>query len=191
MMSQKCGVRKMEATDEINEKAMEILKSGKLMDVYLETFSTYHEGDIHVAKMILLSTTLQHITNANGCYLEIIGEPGSGRKHAVEMALHLIGCPVVRIDRLTVKSLRALDDCQDGTVVFIPDTESKPDSVAKNMVRTAVDNWQTSTSRLVTVGGHAKLFKIPARTLFIFTRTRHSGDPQAMSVLMEAVMTRP
>jgi len=174
-----------QANDDIHEKAMELLKSGNVMDFYLETFSTYHEGDLHLAEVIFLSTTLQHITNANSWYLEIIGEPGSGRKHAVETALHIIGCPVARIDNLTVKSLRALDGCKDGTVVFIPDSEPNSNPLAESMVRHAVDNWQTSTSRLVTIGATAKTFKIPARTLFIFTRMRPSGDPHALSVLVK------
>lgn len=163
---------------DVVDEGLDILRHGDPVSTMLETFARYHEGDRNVALALALATACQSIENAAGIHVQLSGEPGSGKSHAVETWLDLLP------DRYKLAgsfSDRALfyAELPAGPMIYVDDQDLSP--TMQEVVKISTTHYQQPTKHLtVTTERKPEVLTLPPRTAFIFSKVEGVGDDQIM-----------
>ena len=158
------------------DEAQNILRHGDPVETMLATFARYHEGDRDVALALALATACQSIENSAGVHVQLSGEPGSGKSHAVETWLDLLP------DRYKLAgsfSDRALfyAELPAGPMIYVDDQDLSP--TMQEVVKISTTHYQRPTEhRTVTTERKPETLTLPPRTCFVFSRVEGVGDDQ-------------
>ena len=162
----------------IVEEAVDVLRHGDPVEHLLATFARYHEGDRDVARALALATACQSIENAAGIHVQLSGEPGSGKSHAVESWLDLLPDRYKIAGSFSDRSL-FYADLQIGPMIYIDDQDLSP--TLQEVVKIATTHYQRPTQHLtVTTERKPETLTLPPRTCFIFSKVEGVGDDQVL-----------
>jgi hypothetical protein len=160
------------------EEAVSILRHGDPVEYMLGVYAQYHEGDRGVALALALTTACQSVANASGIHVQLSGEPGSGKSHAVETWLDMLPEQYRLSGSFSDRSL-FYANLTVGPLVYVDDQDLSP--TMQEMIKVATTHFQEPTRHLtVTTERKSEVLTLPPRTAFIFSRVEGVGDDQVL-----------
>ena len=157
--------------EDINEKAMEIWKSGKFIDYIKETFRKYWCGDEHIAVWVVIQHVNAHIKNPDvGIHLHITGPSGGGKSDSVKAALKLLPKDKPIIGSFTRRGIIYLmSTLTPGKTILHDDHIADEDEMELN--RAILSGWLDGYVYHSVEDGKPKEMYIPNRISRIVTNT--------------------
>lgn len=152
----------------IEEKALEIMRTGNPMDYIIGVYNKIHVGDTYLGKIMLLSIACQSAISSDGIQPKLTGSSGKGKTHAAKAMFHLIpDLEYKMMGSLSAKTLFYKPDIMPGTIIFTDDVKISED--LDSTLKQAMSNFQEPTiHRTVIKQGYSEL-TIPPRTVFWMT----------------------
>ena len=149
------------------EKAMEILKEGKVIDKILSTVKKTHVGDEKFEELLTLAVASQSCTNTAGIQPAVHGPPGSGKSHGVKSHLHLIRAKHKLESSMSAKAAYYAN-LKPGCILFSDDTQALKE--LGDTLKRATTCFQEKTIYSTVNGDRegASLI-IPERIIWLFT----------------------
>lgn len=167
----------------ITSQALEILHTGDPIQFMLDTFSSEHEGDLVVAKCLILSLASRSVMNSGGLHVLVTGESGKGKSHAFDTMLSHVP-PQFRLDgRMSDKALFYAEDLKEGSAICLDDVSLSDQmqevlkgvttSFQKEFVYRTVDKDRRGIKRI-----------IPKRCLWWVAKVEGAGDDQVWNRML-------
>ncbi len=179
----RCECHRPSSDDSIQRRASEILAHGSPLNMMLETFSRYHEGDQTVAECLVHSLASRSVINSKGLHVSITGESGKGKSHAIETMKSLIP-PEYRLDgRMSDKALFYMDDLVPGTVITLDDV-SLSDQMQEILKGVTTSFQNPFQYRTVNTERKPQVCTIPERCIWWIAKVEGSGDDQIFNRML-------
>lgn len=162
----------------IVEEALNILRHGDPVEYMLGVYAQYHEGDRDVALALALATACQSVENSAGVHVQLSGEPGSGKSHAVETWLTLLPDECKVAGSFSDRAL-FYANLTTGPMVYIDDQDIS--TTLQEIIKISTTHYQQPTRHMtVTTERKPETLLLPARTAFVFSRVEGCGDDQIL-----------
>ena len=166
-------------TEEIRTKALEILKNGKPVEFFLETFNKIHVGDRDLGHILIYCTGSQLNKTSNGLHPKLSGESGMGKSDAVETFLHCLPkCAYIKTS-LSSKSI-FYHDIHPGTIIFLDDYKQNDDLDAI-IKQTSSRFHEPYEHRTIDKDRQAQVMTAPAGIVWAITSVDTSQDIQVLN----------
>lgn len=166
-------------TDEIKEKALEILKSGKPVEYFLDSINKLHVGDRDLGQILLYCTGSQINKTSNGLHPKLSGESGMGKSDMVETFLHhLPKCAYLKTS-LSSKSI-FYHDIKPGTLIFLDDYKQNDDLDAI-IKQTSSRFHEVYEHRTIDKDREAQVMVAPQEIVWAITSVDSSQDIQVLN----------
>jgi plasmid maintenance system antidote protein VapI len=166
-------------TPEIEAKAVEILKSGKPVEFFLDTFGKIHVGDRDLGQILIYCTGSQLNKTSNGLHPKLSGESGMGKSDAVETFLHCLPkCAYIKTS-LSSKSI-FYHDIRPGTLIFLDDYKQNDDldAIIKQTSSRFHDPYE---HRTIDKDRQAQVMIAPPEIVWAITSVDTSQDIQVLN----------
>lgn len=152
----------------IEEKALEIMRTGNPLDYIIGVYNKLHVGDTYLGKIMLLSIASQSVTSSDGIQPKLTGASGKGKTHAAKTMFHLIpDLGYKMMGSLSAKTLFYHPDLMPGTIIFADDVKMSED--LDSTLKQAMSNFQEPTTHRTVVKQEYGELTIPPRTVFWMT----------------------
>jgi len=164
-------------SDDIESEAERILDDGTLPEYWLKAYHKLHEGDSHIGTSLLITNLTANIINCHGiAVVEVNGDSGDGKSHAVSSVAELLGEKWCDISGLSPKALihHAGTTIHEGMMVILDDNrpdDAQADIIKRNQtsfksgyVYKTVGNGLTPISRHVPPGVQIVSTEVDARS---------------------------
>lgn len=166
-------------TDEIRAKAIEVLKSGKPIKFFLDTYNKLHVGDRDLGQLLMYCTGSQLNKTSNGLHPKLSGESGMGKSDAVETFLHCLpSCAYIK----TSLSSKAIfyHDIKPGTIIFLDDYKQNDDldAIIKQTSSRFHEPYQHMT---IDKDREAQIMVAPPEIVWAITSVDSSQDIQVLN----------
>lgn len=166
-------------TDEIKAKAIEILKTGKPIDYFLDAYNKIHVGDRDLGQLLMYCTGSQLNKTSNGLHPKLSGESGMGKSDAVETFLHCLPkCAYIK----TSLSSKAIfyHDIKPGTIIFLDDYKQNDDldAIIKQTSSRFHEPYQHMT---IDKDREAQIMVAPPEIVWAITSVDSSQDIQVLN----------
>lgn len=166
-------------TDEIKTKAVEILKTGKPIEYFLNTYNKIHVGDRDLGQLLMYCTGSQLNKTSNGLHPKLSGESGMGKSDAVETFLHCLPkCAYIK----TSLSSKAIfyHDIKPGTIIFLDDYKQNDDldAIIKQTSSRFHEPYQHMT---IDKDREAQVMVAPPEIVWAITSVDSSQDIQVLN----------
>jgi hypothetical protein len=171
------GPKDEPVSDDIEAEAEKILDDGTLPEYWLKTYHKLHEGDSHIGTSLLITNLTANIINCHGiAVVEVNGDSGDGKSHAVSSVAELLGEKWCDISGLSPKALihHAGTTIHEGMMVILDDNrpdDAQADIIKRNQtsfksgyVYKTVGNGLTPISRHVPPGVQIVSTEVDARS---------------------------
>lgn len=166
-------------------EARRILHEGDPIGFMLDTFAQEHEGDIPVAKSLILSLASRSVINSSGLHVMVTGRSGKGKSHAFDAMLHHIP-PAHRLDgRLSDKALFYAEDLKEGSAICLDDV-SLSDHMQELLKGVTTSFQKEFIYRTVDKDRRGVMKVIPKRCLWWVAKVEGSGDDQVWNRMLTA-----
>ncbi len=179
----RCECHRPSSDDEIQRRASEILAHGSPLNMMLETFSRYHEGDQTVAECLVHSLASRSVINSKGLHVSITGESGKGKSHAIETMKSLIPHEYRLDGRMSDKALFYMDDLVPGTVITLDDV-SLSDQMQEILKGVTTSFQKPFPYRTVNTERKPQICTIPERCVWWIAKVEGSGDDQVFNRML-------
>ena len=180
--SKKPGTRKDQVDPlPFEDEAFEIIRSGKVISFFRETYKTLHSGDSEICDIVTLAGAAAAATTSKGIQPGFSGMKGAGKTTGTRAALHLWPEEYIVDGGLSNKALFYHESLVPGCAVFSDDTYLPEDLLQS--IKAAMSAFQQGAVYLTVgkgpKGGNVAIKKkIPPRTIFLFTSIDDSGDQE-------------
>jgi energy-coupling factor transporter ATP-binding protein EcfA2 len=161
---------------ELSNKAVTILKTGKPMDTFRKGYYLNHCGDDEILRAIIYARVLQSSRTTKGLQVFITGDKGSGKSSAVKSAVNLIPPEKVSEGSFSDKAFFLKLEKKDKPVVYLDDITLTESQVAT--IKRAMTNFQRVTEHNTIVEHKLVVIAIPARSLWLGSAVSETGDDQ-------------
>ena len=166
-------------TDEIKAKAIDILKNGKPIEFFLDTYNKIHVGDRDLGQLLMYCTGSQLNKTSNGLHPKLSGESGMGKSDAVETFLHCLPkCAYIK----TSLSSKAIfyHDIKPGTIIFLDDYKQNDDldAIIKQTSSRFHEPYQHMT---IDKDREAQIMVAPPEIVWAITSVDSSQDIQVLN----------
>ena len=179
----RCECHRPSSDGSIQHRSREILAHGSPLNMMLQTFSRYHEGDQTVAECLVHSLASRSVINSRGLHVSITGESGKGKSHAIETMKSLIP-PEYRLDgRMSDKALFYMDDLVPGTVITLDDV-SLSDQMQEILKGVTTSFQKPFPYRTVNTERKPQICTIPERCIWWIAKVEGSGDDQVFNRML-------
>ena len=166
-------------TEEIKAKALDILKTGKPVDYFLDTFNKIHVGDRDLGEILIYCTGSQLNKTSNGLHPKLSGESGMGKSDAVETFLHCLPkCAYIKTS-LSSKSI-FYHDIKPGTLIFLDDYKQNDDLDAI-IKQTSSRFHEPYEHRTIDKDREAQIMVAPPEIVWAITSVDTSQDIQVLN----------
>ena len=166
-------------TDEIKAKAIDVLKNGKPVEFFLDTFNKLHVGDRDLGQILLYCTGSQLNKTSNGLHPKLSGESGMGKSDAVETFLHCLPKCAYLKTSLSSKSI-FYHDIKPGTLIFLDDYKQNDDldAIIKQTSSRFHDSYE---HRTIDKDREAQVMVAPPEIVWAITSVDTSQDIQVLN----------
>ncbi|MDD4127741.1 MAG: hypothetical protein PHV39_08660, partial [Methanomicrobium sp.] len=170
-------------SDEIREKAAEVLRTGDPLSYMLDVFEKFHVGDRIVAECLIMSVASQSVENTKGLHVSVSGNSGKGKSHACNSMLKLIPEDYRLSGTVSDKALYYNPDLQPGTVFLFDDVSLSEDlqEILKSATANFCDRIEHQT---LTTDRQLKICSIPERCVWWLAKVETVGDDQVMNRML-------
>ncbi|WFN37955.1 hypothetical protein L1994_02350 [Methanomicrobium antiquum] len=170
-------------SDEIREKAAEVLRTGDPLSYMLDVFEKFHVGDRIVAECLIMSVASQSVENTKGLHVSVSGNSGKGKSHACNSMLKLIPEDYHLSGTVSDKALYYNPDLRPGTVFLFDDVSLSEDlqEVLKSATANFCDRIEHQT---LTTDRQLKICSIPERCVWWLAKVETVGDDQVMNRML-------
>lgn len=166
-------------TDEIKAKAVDVLKNGKPVEFFLDTFNKLHVGDRDLGQILLYCTGSQLNKTSNGLHPKLSGESGMGKSDAVETFLHCLPKCAYLKTSLSSKSI-FYHDIKPGTLIFLDDYKQNDDLDAI-IKQTSSRFHEPYEHRTIDKDREAQVMVAPPEIVWAITSVDTSQDIQVLN----------
>lgn len=169
-----------EASDEIREKALNLMKHGDPVRFILDVLANYHAGDRRSAELLLCSVAIGSILNANGTQPKLSGGSGKGKTHLCKALRHLMPSEWVLFTSLSPKAIYYDPDIRPGMVIFSDDVRIGED--LEDTLKRAMSNFQeASPYRVVSKDRSLETRYLPERLIWWLTSVEDDQEEQLIN----------
>ncbi|MBN2734802.1 MAG: hypothetical protein JXQ82_08105 [Methanomicrobiaceae archaeon] len=170
-------------SDEVQKKAVEILRTGDPLSYMLDVFEKFHVGDRIVAECLIMSVASQSVLNTKGLHVSVSGNSGKGKSHACNSMLKLIPEDYRLSGTVSDKALYYNPDLQPGTVFLFDDVSLSEDlqEILKSATANFCDRIEHQT---LTTDRQLKICSIPERCVWWLAKVETVGDDQVMNRML-------
>jgi len=166
-------------SEEIRAKAIEVLKNGKPVEFFLNTYNKIHIGDRDLGQILIYCTGSQLNKTSNGLHPKLSGESGMGKSDAVETFLHCLPkCAYIK----TSLSSKAIfyHDIKPGTIIFLDDYKQNDDMDAI-IKQTSSRFHEPYEHRTIDKDREAQIMVAPPEIVWAITSVDTSQDIQVLN----------
>jgi len=169
------------SSDEITQKALEIINNQEVMNQFLKTFKTLHAGDEEAAKVMMLISVTGSSLTSEGIHMFLTGPKGSGKSTAIRAFLHLWPPEYVVSGEFSPRALYYNNNLKPGCAIWPDDWYSTPE--VESHIRRIMSEFQQET-QYQTVGkgeggtNQGITITIPPRVSFFFSNTSDTGSDE-------------
>jgi len=166
-------------SEEIRAKAIEVLKNGKPVEFFLNTYNKIHIGDKDLGQILIYCTGSQLNKTSNGLHPKLSGESGMGKSDAVETFLHCLPkCAYIK----TSLSSKAIfyHDIKPGTIIFLDDYKQNDDMDAI-IKQTSSRFHEPYEHRTIDKDREAQIMVAPPEIVWAITSVDTSQDIQVLN----------
>jgi len=166
-------------TEEIKAKAIAVLKTGKPVEFFLDTYNKIHVGDKDLGQILIYCTGSQLNKTSNGLHPKLSGESGMGKSDAVETFLHCLPkCAYIK----TSMSSKAIfyHDIKPGTIIFLDDYKQNDDLDAI-IKQTSSRFHEPYEHRTIDKDREAQIMLAPPEIVWAITSVDSSQDIQVLN----------
>lgn len=166
-------------SEEIRAKAIEVLKNGKPVEFFLNTYNKIHIGDKDLGQILIYCTGSQLNKTSNGLHPKLSGESGMGKSDAVETFLHCLPkCAYIK----TSLSSKAIfyHDIKPGTIIFLDDYKQNDDMDAI-IKQTSSRFHEPYEHRTIDKDREARIMVAPPEIVWAITSVDTSQDIQVLN----------
>lgn len=170
-----------EASEDIKQKALDIINRQAVMDHFLNTFRTLHAGDEESAKVMMLISITGSSLTSEGIHMFLTGPKGTGKSTAIRAFLHLWPPEYVVSGEFSPRGLYYNENLKPGCAIWPDDWYSKPE--IESHIRRIMSEFQHET-QYQTVGkgdggsNQGMTVTIPPRVSFFFSNTSDTGSDE-------------
>lgn len=170
-----------ESSEEIKQKALDIIKKQGVMNQFLKAFKTLHAGDEESAKVMMLTSVTGSSLTSEGIHMFLTGPKGSGKSTAIRAFLHLWPPEYVVSGEFSPRGLYYNENLKPGCAIWPDDWYSKPE--IESHIRRIMSEFQQET-QYQTVGkgdggtNQGITVTIPPRVSFFFSNTSDTGSDE-------------
>lgn len=172
--SQAVTEEKEEEQNALNDKAIEILKTGDPLEFLLVGFRFNHAGHEEIARAIIYAFCAQSSATSKGIQPEVTGSKGSGKTHAIASTTYLIPPKYIWESSFSPKVLY-YDPPPMGAVIFIDERLSDD---LRDLVKKIMSNFQRETQHKTIIEHKPITLVIPKRIVIMGSTVNGAGDDQ-------------
>lgn len=166
-------------TKEIREKAIDVLKNGKPIEYFLDTFNTMHVGDRDLGEILLYCVGSQYNKTSNGLHPKLSGESSMGKSDSVETFLHCMPKCAYLKTSLSSKSI-FYHDIKPRTLIFLDDYKQNDDLDA--IIKQTSSNFHAPYEhRTIDKDRNARVMTAPEEIVWAITSVDSSQDIQVLN----------
>ena len=163
------------------DKAADIVNSGRFIDHWTEVYSRRHNGDSHIAVAMPAANLTANIINSHGiAVVQVAGESGDGKSHAVEAAAEQMGrwCD---ISGLSPKALlyHGGKTVVEGMMVVLDD--NRPDETQADIVKRNQTRYKTGYKYKTVINGKPVVLQMPPGVQLLTTEVDADSEDQVLN----------
>jgi len=160
---------------ELKDKALEVIKSGNVLELFRKTFATLYTGNVPILDVILLAFSAASAKTTKGIHPGFSGNKGEGKTSGCVAALHILPQEYVYAGSMSPKAV-FYSDIPSGSIVFRDDTYLE-DEILQTF-KTAMSSFQGGLNYTTVMKGSAMPLTLNQRIIFIFTSVHDTGDDE-------------
>lgn len=166
---------------EITAKAADIVNSGRFIEHWTEVYHRRHNGDSHIAVAMPAANLTANIINSHGiAVVQVAGESGDGKSHAVEAAAEQMGrwCD---ISGLSPKALlyHGGKTVVEGMMVVLDD--NRPDETQADIVKRNQTRYKTGYKYKTVINGKPVVLQMPPGVQLLTTEVDADSEDQVLN----------
>jgi len=169
------------ADSEISTMAEKIINEGRFPKFWTTVFLRRHNGDSHIALQMVASSLTANIQNSTGiAILQVAGESGDGKSHAVMCGANQMGrwCD---ISGLSPKALlyHAGKTIFEGMMVILDD--NRPDDVQGDILKKSSTQFKTGYRYKTVINGKPVVLQMPPGVQLLTTEVDADSEDQVLN----------
>jgi hypothetical protein len=165
-------------SENIIDKANDILNNGDAFDFILGIWNRFHVGDTNIGENLLSSIGCTQVINAKlGAHQKPSGGSGKGKSDAFQNMIHLLPAHKCIVGSMSSKALFYDPNLKPGAITYTDDAQFAPDVVG--MMKQATSDFQAETKhRTVNADRKFEEFCISPRVTFWLSSVDSIQDEQ-------------